>query len=181
MPVGLSCTSRQSFGSNLLSRNQRTRSSRCPSVLKASKALSILHDRLGGVGRLVVITESPDGDTNRRFIAELGERLKARKPQEMRLLQADCKEETEWGRNRALHSVPPWQLPESLVMAAANVSHPCDRAGTVHPPGAARHRAGRCAPARVRRTAVQCSARETPGMRDRQGHSAAHRVHCVRW
>ncbi len=88
-----------------------------PANAPASKALMTLHDRLGGFAREVVIVESPDGVTNRRFIGELGDRLKAAKIPEIKLLQADCKEETEWARNRALLLMPKAQFEDAIGQA----------------------------------------------------------------
>jgi predicted RND superfamily exporter protein len=72
-----------------------------PPDAPASKALETLHERLGGVSRLAVIAESNDPKTNRRFITELGERLEARHLPEIRTLQANCRAEVEWAKNRA--------------------------------------------------------------------------------
>jgi predicted RND superfamily exporter protein len=65
------------------------------------KALEQIHDRLGSQSHLTVVIQSADPPTNRRFVATLGDRLKARHIAEIRSIQADVKPERAWLKRRA--------------------------------------------------------------------------------
>jgi predicted RND superfamily exporter protein len=88
-----------------------------PPDAPSAKALGILHDRLGGIGNMVILAEGPNPDENRRFIDELGQRLEARHLPDIRKLQYRCTEETEWARNRALLLMPQKQFDEAIGKA----------------------------------------------------------------
>lgn len=103
-----------------------------PPEAPASKALVALHQRLGGVGRFVVIAESQEPDVNRRFIAELGERLERRAPPELKLLQKDCKAETEFGRNRALLLMPAETFEEAMTAAEKGIKKAKQKANPLY-------------------------------------------------
>jgi uncharacterized protein len=77
-----------------------------PPTAPSVRALEEVHARLGSQSRLAVIVESPDAPANRRFISELGERLKVRRLPEARLIQVGCFEECKWVRDHALLLMP---------------------------------------------------------------------------
>ncbi len=94
-----------------------------PHDAPAVVALEKLHDRLGGQARLIVVVESPDGDTNRRFVRELGNRLEARHLPEARLIQLGCHDECKWVRDHALLLLPGERFAEILGQAEGAVRH----------------------------------------------------------
>ena len=73
-----------------------------PQKAPARLALEELHDRLGAQSRLIVIAQGEDGDANRRFIKELGQRLEAAKLPEVKLIQIGCFEDCQWVRDHVL-------------------------------------------------------------------------------
>jgi predicted RND superfamily exporter protein len=70
------------------------------------KALQELHRRNGGVSNLVVIASSPDGEVNRRFIAELAGRLEARRIPEAKAIRWNVGAERDWIERRAALLLP---------------------------------------------------------------------------
>lgn len=68
-----------------------------PSVL----ALEELHERIGGVANLIVIVHSKDPEANRRFVAELGPRLDARKIPEAKSIRYNVHAERQWIEDHA--------------------------------------------------------------------------------
>jgi predicted RND superfamily exporter protein len=92
-----------------------------PPNAPAVEALTTLHERLGGVGRFMVVTEGDDPEVNRRFIAELGDRLEQRHLPEVKFLQKDCKVETEWAKNRALLLMPQAEFEKAMSAAEDGV------------------------------------------------------------
>jgi predicted RND superfamily exporter protein len=71
------------------------------------KALTQIHARLGSQSHLKVVVQSSAPETNRRFIAILGERLRARNIPQIRSIQADVKTERAWLKSRAPLLLPP--------------------------------------------------------------------------
>lgn len=87
-------------------------------------ALTQIHARLGSQSHLKVVVQSGVPETNRRFIATLGERLSARKIPQIRSIQADVKTERGWLKGRAPLLVPPENFDELMteVETAMNAS-----------------------------------------------------------
>ncbi|MHB8417273.1 MAG: MMPL family transporter [Myxococcales bacterium] len=67
-----------------------------PKDAPSVRALDTLHAKLGGQAHLTVIAQSDDPQTNRRFIDELGARLKARAPPEARSIEVRVTAERQW-------------------------------------------------------------------------------------
>ncbi|MBS1153349.1 MAG: superfamily protein [Myxococcaceae bacterium] len=93
-----------------------------PSDAPAVGAINSIQKRLGSQTRLVVIVESPDGEANRRFIRELGQRLEARKLPEAKLIQIGCHEECEWARKRIALLLPTDKFDEAIGEAEKAVN-----------------------------------------------------------
>lgn len=77
-----------------------------PPQAPAVKAIEAIQQRLGSQTRLIVIVESPDGDANRKFILELGQRVTDKKLPEAKNIQVGCHEECNWVRDHILLLLP---------------------------------------------------------------------------
>jgi predicted RND superfamily exporter protein len=67
-----------------------------PKNAPSVRALDVIHAHLGGQSHLTVIAQSSDVAANRRFIDELGARLKAKAPPEARSIQVRVDDERNW-------------------------------------------------------------------------------------
>ncbi|MFT3836164.1 MAG: MMPL family transporter [Myxococcaceae bacterium] len=94
-----------------------------PQKAPARLALEELHDRLGAQSRLIVIAQGEDGDANRRFIKELGQRLEAAKLPEVKLIQIGCFEDCQWVRDHVLLLLDDKRFESMLGQAEAGVKH----------------------------------------------------------
>jgi hypothetical protein len=65
------------------------------------QSLRKIHAVMSGKSSVIVIASSPDADTNRKFISELGHRLEEHPLQGVRFLRYDVNEERSWGYERA--------------------------------------------------------------------------------
>ncbi len=88
-----------------------------PPHAPAVVAIEALQKRLGSQTRLIVIVESADGEANRRFVRELGERLEARKLPEAKHIQIGCHEECEWARSHIALLLPDDKFDEAVAHA----------------------------------------------------------------
>src|SRR5688572_17180631 len=65
------------------------------------RALEQIHARLGSQAHLTIIASSAEPETNRRFIATLGERLRSLNLPDARAFQVDVHSERKWLQSRA--------------------------------------------------------------------------------
>ena len=93
-----------------------------PPDAPAVRAIEAIQKRLGSQSRLVVIVESPDGEANRRFIRELGQRVEARKLPEAKTIQIGCHDECEWARDRVLLLLPNERFDAAVGQAEAAIA-----------------------------------------------------------
>ncbi len=93
-----------------------------PRTSPSVRALEQIHNRLGSQAHLTIIAQSPDADTNRRFIDTLGERLLRRRIPEARSIQIDVKKERTWLQDRAPLLVPADKFDELMREVDASVA-----------------------------------------------------------
>ncbi len=77
-----------------------------PDNAPSARALREIHARVGGVANLFVIAMSDAPDINRRFITELGQRLRAREIPQARSIQDNVRTERQWLRDHAALLIP---------------------------------------------------------------------------